>query len=286
MAIYSRTCAHMLNHHIYTQVASRPAFEQHAAEQKAKQDRVRRSQEKQLLEARRLNEQQRHDEEAAKERAARHEERLRNLKMTIPEQQSAAQDLRGFGVPIRRPGSPETVLIGSRRLGRVKAPRLIKTSRGASFPAVADTKVMKSFIVQVMPAHESCRWMEANECFAGAFRLRIRYKDIAEVPKRDDDSRLGGEDGPRFTGAMRRKPIRLRIQGSDGYLGVWTEKPVDAAAAKWEHEVEYRFRGVLETDMVPEAERGIQDFLRICGVDGTEKANAVEDAFELEFLQQ
>ena len=275
----------MLNHHIYTKVASRPAFEQHAAEQKAKQDRVQRSQEKQLLEARRLNEQQRHDEEAAKERAARHEERLRNLKMTIPEQQSAAQDLRGFGVPIRRPGSPETVLIGSRRLGRVKAPRLLKTSRGASFPAVADTKVMKSFIVQVMPDRGS-RWMEANECFAGAFRLRIRYKDIAEVSESDDDGRLGGEDGPRFTGAMRRKPIRLRIQGSDGYLGVWTEKPVDAAAAKWENHVEYRFRGVLETDVVPEAERGIQDFLRICGVDGTEKANAVEDVFELEFLQQ
>ena len=275
----------MLNHHIYTQVASRPAFEQHAAEQKAKQDRVQRSQEKQLLEARRLNEQQRHDEEAAKERAARHEERLRNLKMTIPEQQSAAQDLRGFGVPIRRPGSPETVLIGSRRLGRVKAPRLLKTSRGASFPAVADTKVMKSFIVQVMPGRGS-RWMEANECFAGAFRLRIRYKDIAEVSESDDDGRLGGEDGPRFTGAMRRKPIRLRIQGSDGYLGVWTEKPVDAAAAKWENHVEYRFRGVLETDVVPEAERGIQDSLRICGVDGTEKANAVEDVFELEFLQQ
>ena len=285
MAIYSRTCARMLNHHIYTKVASRPAFEQHAAEQKAKQDRVQRSQEKQLLEARRLNEQQRHDEEAAKERAARHEERLRNLKMTIPEQQSAAQDLRGFGVPIRRPGSPETVLIGSRRLGRVKAPRLLKTSRGASFPAVADTKVMKSFIVQVMPDRGS-RWMEANECFAGAFRLRIRYKDIAEVSESDDDGRLGGEDGPRFTGAMRRKPIRLRIQGSDGYLGVWTEKPVDAAAAKWENHVEYRFRGVLETDVVPEAERGIQDFLRICGVDGTEKANAVEDVFELEFLQQ
>ena len=285
MAIYSGTCARMLNHHIYTKVASRPAFEQHAAEQKAKQDRVQRSQEKQLLEARRLNEQQRHDEEAAKERAARHEERLRNLKMTIPEQQSAAQDLRGFGVPIRRPGSPETVLIGSRRLGRVKAPRLLKTSRGASFPAVADTKVMKSFIVQVMPGRGS-RWMEANECFAGAFRLRIRYKDIAEVSESDDDGRLGGEDGPRFTGAMRRKPIRLRIQGSDGYLGVWTEKPVDAAAAKWENHVEYRFRGVLETDVVPEAERGIQDSLRICGVGGTEKANAVEDVFELEFLQQ
>jgi len=188
------------------------------------------------------------------------------------------------GIRIIRPDTPATVLIGDRR-HKVKVPRLLKTSRGASFPHIADTISRKNYIVQVIPVN--CRFVDSADAFAGPYRLRIRYNDIYEVQKKKVDGEEPDEDdddAPKFNGPMRLQPITLRITGSDGYLGVWTEEPVEESQAKFDNNLYYCYRGILETGQVPEAEYGIQDTIQLRGVDGSERADVVEDGFDLEFL--
>ena len=201
-----------------------------------------------------------------------------------------SENLQRFGVRIRRPGTPETVKIGSRRLGRVKVPRMLVTSRGESFPKIVHTIVSQSFIIQVLPVEGRCKFLESKDCFVGAYKLRIRYHDIIKYePKRgteaaaDEDPEGDEEDSePLWQGPMRQKPIVLRIAGSDGYLGVWTEQPVGDAAVKFKDGLIYSYRGVLETDTVPEAELGIEDSLHVRGVNGSERADTQEDVIPAE----
>ena len=254
----------------------------------AKADAQRKQELHELREQRR----QRRDEAAAEELKKReqvHQERLRaNFGMTLIEQVGAVENMRDYGIRIRRASQPTTVLIGSRR-SKVKVPRLLKTLRGEAFPRIADTRVMRFFTVQVIPAEGQCKFIESADSFAGAYRLRIRYSDVrmvaAKKRKEDDDEDLMDE-GPKWTGPMRTKPIILRITGSDGYLGVWTEKQVPADQAAMQNNVLCPYRGVLETDTVPPAEDGVGDLIDIRGVDPSESAVPVQDQFNFEFVKR
>ena len=277
-------------------VASPEAFAKFEAELEREKRAVLRRQELQQRDQQRRLALEDQATEEKKLRIAVHEGHLvARHGMEIVEQVELAkvgvsENLQRFGVRIRRPGTPETVKIGSRRLGRVKVPRMLVTSRGESFPKIVHTIVSQSFIIQVLPVEGRCKFLESKDCFVGAYKLRIRYHNIIKYePKRgteaaaDEDPEGDEEDSqPLWQGPMRQKPIVLRIAGSDGYLGVWTEQPVGDAAVKFKDGLIYSYRGVLETDTVPEAELGIEDSLHVRGVNDSERADTQEDVIPAE----
>jgi hypothetical protein len=271
-------------------IESREIFDLLFVEKEAAKADAQRQQDLQELREQRC---QRREEAAAEELKKReqvHQERLRaNFGMTLIEQVGAVENMRDYGIRILRPSQPTTVLIGSRR-SKVKVPRLLKTLRGEAFPRIADTKVMRFFTVQVIPAEGQCKFIESADSFAGAYRLRIRYSDVRQVAakkrKGDDNDEDYVDEGSAWTGPMRIKPIILRISGSDGYLGVWTEKKVPADQAALQNNVLCPYRGVLETDPVPPAEDGVGDLIDIRGVDPSESAVPVQDKFDFEFVKR
>jgi len=271
-------------------VESREIFDILLAEREAAQAEALRKQELVELRERRRERQAQAAAEEKKRRELVHNERLRaSFGMTLIEQVGAVENMRGFGVRIVRPNQPTTVLIGSRR-EKIKVARLMKTLRGEAFPRIADTLVKKFFTVQVIPAEGQSKFVESADSFAGAYRLRIRYSDVRQVhaKKRSEDD--GDDDlmdeGPKWTGPMRLKPIVLRITGSDGYLGVWTEQPLPAEEAGFQNNVLFPYRGVLETDAVPPAEDGVDDVIDIRGVEPSEAAEPVQDKYDFEFVKR
>jgi hypothetical protein len=57
---------------------------------------------------------------------------------------------------------------------------------------------------------------------------------------------------------------------------------VGDAAVKFKDGLIYSYRGVLETDTVPEAELGIEDSLHVRGVNDSERADTQEDVIPAE----
>ena len=136
-------------------VESRDAFDAFVAQREnAKVELAHKQEAEQRREQRRLVLEQK-AADSRKERQALHEQRLReNFGMgvetsvgTLIEQCGAVENMREFGIRIVRPDTPTTMMIGQRR-HKVKVPRLLKTSRGASFPHIADTVVRKNFTIQ------------------------------------------------------------------------------------------------------------------------------------------
>jgi len=77
----------------------------------------------------------------------------------------------------------------------------------------------------------------------------------------------------------------------------WKEQPVDDDKVVCINNVTYSYRGVLETDKVPEAEHGVGDHIRISGVKGvspdgvagstgSQSTGNVEDEFDMEFAER
>ena len=271
-------------------VESREAFDQFVLHRESAKDQVQRKQEHEKRQEMRQIVLEETALEDVQQREALHLDRLRsNFGMTLIEQVGAVENMRSFGVRIVRPDQPTTVLVGERRF-KVKVPRLFKTSRGDSFPKIADTLVKKNFIIQIIPAEGYSKFLESADNFAGAYRLRIRYPDIRQAVRTksldgedvDDDD----DDTPKFTGPMRLNPIMLRITGSDGYLGVWREQPVSREEAAFENNLYYRYRGILETDRVPDAEYGTSDSIQLSGVDASERAVEVSEEFDFEFVER
>jgi hypothetical protein len=220
---------------------------------------------------RRAAEAERRAAEAAAAEAARrraHEAQLREaFGMTLGQEQvGAVTDLVGFGVPIKRPGQPHTVLIGARR-GLIRRHRelagRLQRGAGGELARLGPELSGSYFTVAVVPAG---RWLAEREVFRGAFSLVVSYSSDVQAQQRQR-AQTGG--ALPFVPAPRPRPIALEVRGSDGFVARWLERPAPGVLVLDGTKQAAGFAGRLATEEVPAAEHAVEETLVLSGVEDT-----------------